>query len=88
MTELRERLGKQHLTLKLQDSARDLILSQGYDPNNGARPLRRSIERLLTRPLSQAILDNLYSAGSTLLVTGVNGRLAFAVEELPAKSEV
>ncbi len=87
LQELRERLAKQHLTLQLDENARALILGQGYDPANGARPLRRTIERLVTRPLSQAILDNLYPAGSTVLTSASEGRLSFATQQLTAASE-
>ncbi len=75
--ELHNRLSKQNLKLQLEPSARDLILSQGYDPANGARPLRRAIERLLTRPLSQYILDAMYPPGATITASATGERLAF-----------
>src|SRR5262249_9294066 len=80
MRDLRERLAKQGLSLVLAESARDLILGQGYDPANGARPLRRAIERLLTRPLSQYILDGDYAPGSTSQGNAAEGKLAFTVQ--------
>ncbi len=79
--ELRDRLAKQQLTLQLDSSASDLILSQGYDPANGARPLRRAIERLLTRPMSQVILDGLYPPGATIVVRANGDRLAFDCQQ-------
>lgn len=69
LRELRERLAEQGLTLHLTPEAIDLILSQGYDPANGARPLRRAIERFLVRPLSQHILEQDYAPGLTLVAT-------------------
>ncbi len=77
LQELRNRLSVQGLTLRLEASARQLILTEGYDPANGARPLRRAIERLLTRPLSQRILDNLYQSGSLLVITAQDNHLHF-----------
>jgi len=77
LSELHHRLTAQNLTLQIEPDARALILSEGYDPANGARPLRRAIERLLTRPLSQRILDGLYVSGSTLIVTTLEGHLQF-----------
>lgn len=77
LRELRNRLSSQGLTLQLEPDARKLILDQGYDPANGARPLRRAIERLLTRPLSQRILDNLHPSGSTLVITAEDNHLHF-----------
>jgi ATP-dependent Clp protease ATP-binding subunit ClpC len=66
MAEIYQRMGSQNLTLQLTDAARELILTQGYDMSNGARPLRRSIERLLTRPLSSFMLLESPAAGSII----------------------
>jgi ATP-dependent Clp protease ATP-binding subunit ClpC len=68
LDDLRRRLSDQHLKLELTDRARELILSRGYDPVNGARPLRRAIERLLTRPLSAKIVEDAFNPGDTVVV--------------------
>jgi len=65
--ELHERLAEQNLKLELSDDARALILRTGYDPVNGARPLRRAIERLLTRPLSAKIVEDAFQPGDTVI---------------------
>ncbi|MBZ0276099.1 MAG: ATP-dependent Clp protease ATP-binding subunit [Anaerolineae bacterium] len=76
--DLRERLAEQKLTLRLTDDARELILKHGYDPINGARPLRRSIERLLTRPLSTKIVEDTFHPGDIVLAqVGEADRLTF-----------
>ncbi|GAB4529214.1 MAG: ATP-dependent Clp protease ATP-binding subunit [Anaerolineae bacterium] len=67
LDELRKRLAEQHLSLELTPAARDLVLQQGYDPVNGARPLRRAVERLITRPLSARIVENDLPRGSVLI---------------------
>lgn len=67
LKELHERLAKQKLTLELADDARALILKKGYDPVNGARPLRRAIERMLTRPLSNKIVEETFNTGETII---------------------
>ncbi len=67
LTALHIRLNERHLNLRLTEAARVLILSKGYDPVNGARPLRRAIERLLTRPLSALIVADAYTAGDTIV---------------------
>jgi ATP-dependent Clp protease ATP-binding subunit ClpB len=64
--ELHQRLAEQNLKLVLSDEARMLVLNQGYDPVNGARPLRRAIERLLTRPLSARIVEDIFTPGDTI----------------------
>jgi len=66
---LYDRLREQRLTLRLTDAARDFILNRGYDPTNGARPLRRAIERYIARPLSTHILSDAFKNGDTVLVT-------------------
>ena len=81
LQELHERLAEQKLSLKLTDSARQLILKVGHDPINGARPLRRAIERLLTRPISAKIVEDAFEKGSTVIASAnEDGALVFAPE--------
>lgn len=75
LQETLERLKEQQLALELTPTARDLLLAEGYDPANGARPLRRVIERMLTRPLSSALLANEYQPGETIIVTVEDGTI-------------
>ena len=79
--DLHKRLAEQHLTLKLAESALERILEVGHDPVNGARPLRRAVERLLVRPLSAAIVEDTFAPGSTIVAhAGDDGRLNFEAE--------
>jgi ATP-dependent Clp protease ATP-binding subunit ClpC len=87
LADLRERLAGQGLSLALAPQARDLILSQGHDPTNGARPLRRAIERLLTRPLSSYILENRLPEGTAIQVGAAGLRLTFTAQRSEAASE-
>lgn len=82
MSDLRKRLESQHLTLELSPEARALILRKGHDPVNGARPLRRAIERLLTRPLSGRIVEDAFASGSTVRAVVEGESLRF--EALPS----
>jgi ATP-dependent Clp protease ATP-binding subunit ClpA len=75
--DLVRRLSEQKLTLRLSDEARALILRRGYDPVNGARPLRRAIERLLTRPLSARIVEDAFQPGDSIHVVVEGEGLAF-----------
>ncbi|MDX2161803.1 MAG: ATP-dependent Clp protease ATP-binding subunit [bacterium] len=68
LNDLRKRLDEQRLKLELTDAARQLILTKGHDPINGARPLRRAIERMLTRPLSGRIVEDAFEPGDTIVV--------------------
>jgi ATP-dependent Clp protease ATP-binding subunit ClpA len=67
LEDLHQRLARQHLKLILSDDARSLVLRKGYDPINGARPLRRAIERLVTRPLSARIVEDAFQAGDNIV---------------------
>jgi ATP-dependent Clp protease ATP-binding subunit ClpC len=67
LEDLHQRLARQHLKLILSDEARSLVLRKGYDPINGARPLRRAIERLVTRPLSAKIVEDAFQAGDDIV---------------------
>lgn len=67
MSDLRNRLAEQHLKLVLDETARDLVLKVGYNPVQGARPLRRAIERLITRPLSNRIVEDAFQRGDVIV---------------------
>jgi len=68
MVRIREQLRSQALELMLTDEAKSLLAGKGYDPQLGARPLRRAIQRLLEDPLSEKVLFNEFSANTTVLV--------------------
>ncbi len=80
LNELHGRLESQQLTLRLSQQARELILSEGSDAVNGARPLRRAIDRLLTRPLSARIVEDSFKHGDIIIVNRDGARLNFEVE--------
>ena len=63
-----EQLETQHLDLVLTDDAKEFLGNKGYDPELGARPLRRAIQRLLEDPLSERVLLGEFKAGMTILV--------------------
>jgi ATP-dependent Clp protease ATP-binding subunit ClpC len=56
VSKVRDRLSSRRIELNLTDSARDFLISKGYDPAYGARPLRRAIERYLEDRLAEEIL--------------------------------
>ncbi len=65
---LEKRLSQQHLSLELDHSARQLLSREGYDPQFGARPLKRAIQELLLDPLATKILDGEFLPGNHLKV--------------------
>ncbi|MCP3999042.1 MAG: ATP-dependent Clp protease ATP-binding subunit [bacterium] len=65
---VREQLESQALDLALTEAAKELMAKKGYDPQLGARPLRRAIQRMLEDPLSEKVLYKEFPAGATVLV--------------------
>jgi ATP-dependent Clp protease ATP-binding subunit ClpC len=68
MDRLREQLKSQALELVLAEPAKEMLATKGYDPQLGARPLRRAIQRYLEDPLSEKVLFGEFPANSTVLV--------------------
>jgi len=68
--ELAERLAEEReIELTLDNSAWKLLIEQGYDPKYGARPMRRTIERLIENPISEEILLGNFPSGSAVTAT-------------------
>jgi len=65
------------LDIVLTDSSKDLLAEKGYDPALGARPLRRTIQRLVEDPLSEKLLWKEFRAGQTVIVDGRDGEVVF-----------
>ncbi|MBE7514870.1 MAG: AAA family ATPase [Anaerolineales bacterium] len=63
-----ERLGEQGLVIELTAAARGWLAEQGFDPQFGARPLRRAIQRFVESPLSVQVLKGLFHRGDVVLV--------------------
>ena len=81
INELATRLLEQGLILRADDSAIDLICKEGFSETQGARPLRRAIERLLTVPLSLRILLANIPKNGEVHVSVVDGKLAIDIRE-------
>lgn len=76
--EVRQRVLNEHgIGLHMSESAWQVLVAAGYDPQFGARPLRRAVERLLTRPLSDLLLEGRCQRGDTIVVSGVGEVLHF-----------
>jgi ATP-dependent Clp protease ATP-binding subunit ClpA len=69
MSKVRERLIEHAITLDVTDEARGWIADKGYDPEYGARPLRRLIQNEIEDNLSDGILSGKFQLGSSVRVT-------------------
>ena len=81
LNDLQERLREHAITIKITEEGRELLAQEGYDPQFGARPLRRVIQRLVEDPLSEAILSRELSDGDTVLIEQEDGQLKVQREE-------
>ena len=85
---LRQRLTERHIALKLSPAAMELIANEGYDPNYGARPLKRVIQRRIQDPLALAILDGKFAEGDTVLIDVEKGDLVMRKAGRPEPAAV
>jgi len=70
LRKVRERLAGEHaLSLELDDEAREFLIDKGYNPDFGARPLRRAIEQHVEDPISEELLRGSYKGKTRILVT-------------------
>ena len=76
--QLAERLEKQRIELAVSDSARDLIAAQGFDPESGARPVRRVIQNLIEDQLAEAILKGEFNKGAKVQVDKRGSKLVLS----------
>jgi ATP-dependent Clp protease ATP-binding subunit ClpC len=86
MVRLTEQLKAKDLEIELSDAAKGFLAEKGYDPSLGARPLRRTIQRLVEDPLSEKLLWKEFRAGQTVLVDVVDGEIAFDIPALPPET--
>ena len=62
--------------LKVSSAAKKFVAQAGYDPQYGARPLKRAIQKLIEDPVSEAIISNKVKPGETIEVTCSGGKIA------------
>jgi ATP-dependent Clp protease ATP-binding subunit ClpC len=72
-----ERLRHKNIRLELDEPAKDFLVEKGYDPQYGARPMRRAVERFLEDPLAEEILRGSLQPGEPIRVTSDKEKLVF-----------
>ena len=77
VSDLRERLIEQNMTINLTPAASRFVAKEGTDLSYGARPLRRAIQRLIEDPLSEQLLEGRWTSGSVIDVDVEDGKLVF-----------
>ncbi len=78
ITKVMQRLKARNIVLQLDEKSKDHLVSKGYDPLYGARPMRRAVERSLEDPLAEEILRGTFHEGDPVLVTVDGDHLVFS----------
>jgi len=71
-------LKEQKIDLEVKDKAREILVKEGYDPNFGARPLRRTIEKLIENPISEKILASEFKEGDCIVINAKDNKIIFS----------
>src|SRR5207248_4993516 len=77
---LARRLRAQEIELEFTEDAVQLLAREGFDPEYGARPLRRTIQRLVENELSRLVLSDAIGPGDRVTVDALEGELRFDVD--------
>ena len=85
MKEIQARLSEQGISIELTEAAREWLAREGYNPQFGARPLRRTLQRRVESPLSKGLLRGEYGHGDTIVVDANEEGLVFRKKETPAE---
>jgi len=78
LEEVRGLLKEQKIKLKVSEKVKETLAKKGYDPNYGARPLRRTIERLIENPISEKILAGKFKEGDCILIKEKDSKIKFS----------
>ncbi len=89
LEDVRRLLADRKISLELTDAARELLFTEGYDPNFGARPLKRTIQKLIQDPLALKILDGEVLHGDHVVVDAdkKTGKMTFEVSKRVGEKE-
>jgi ATP-dependent Clp protease ATP-binding subunit ClpC len=81
LARVRVQLTEQQVELIVPDSSKDFLVEKGYDPQYGARPLRRTIQNLVEDPLAEGLLQGRFHAGDMVEAVTRDGTLILEVQE-------
>jgi ATP-dependent Clp protease ATP-binding subunit ClpB len=77
LSQLAKKLNERNLYLKVTEEAKSFLAREGYDPAFGARPLKRTIQKLIENPLAMKLISNEIPPNSTILIDVKNNELIF-----------
>ncbi|MBE3126757.1 MAG: ATP-dependent Clp protease ATP-binding subunit [Candidatus Atribacteria bacterium] len=76
--EVKKLLEERKIGLETTEEIKELLTKEGYDSNFGARPLRRTIERLIENPISEKLLAGEFEEGDCILIKAKDGKIMFS----------
>jgi ATP-dependent Clp protease ATP-binding subunit ClpC len=85
LQDLQKVLDERGITVEVDEAAAQLIVDEGYDPSLGARPLRRSLQKLVEDVLAEGLLDGRFAENSHIRISASEGVLEFLSEERTAE---
>jgi ATP-dependent Clp protease ATP-binding subunit ClpC len=88
MKEISQRLADKGIIIELTEAARDWLAKEGYDPQFGARPLRRTLQRRVESPLSICLLHGEFKEGDKVMVDIGEEGIVFQCKEEPIAVEL
>jgi ATP-dependent Clp protease ATP-binding subunit ClpC len=89
LNKVQERLAEHQISLKVTDAAKTILADEGYDPDYGARPLRRVIQYRVEDALSDALLAGRFKEGDTVVVDAKDNKITLHPdEETPEEPEI
>lgn len=77
LRDLRNKLKQSNIEIEVTEKAKEVLVKEGFDPNYGARPLKRAIQRLIENEISEKILKAEIKEGDNILVDAADGKLIF-----------
>ena len=80
LNELRRRLSDRNIDLSITDSAKDILINEGYDPIYGARPLKRYIGNILETKIAKMIIAGQITDGCNLIIDGIDDKIEIRSE--------
>jgi ATP-dependent Clp protease ATP-binding subunit ClpC len=80
LSKLSNRVGRQHVAVRVSAAAKNVLLEKGYDAQNGVRPLRRVIQDTIEDEIAAGLLAERYNRGDVIEVTTKKGELAFSLK--------
>lgn len=89
---VRQQVAAQGMDLEVTQEVRELLANEGFDPQFGARPLRRAVQRLIEDPLAEEILLGRFTAGDTIRAEVEDGKIFFTkagadLKQLPLETQ-